>query len=235
MNNKGYSFVEMLISIVILSIVLLSVAEFASNVLNITSRHSQQIEKAVGTRISAERISDKINKAAYIYPGNVDLTLNINGGGQITVSTSDSVAILIPSMNQWDDLQLPEDQIFYDIVVFYLVDQTDGSSNLYEFVSDGYVFIWGVNTSPLGYSTSFDGTITLLTEDIDTANSNLNYILNYDNGISDTILKGEVSNATVNDTDALIQGVEWNLAIKKFTDSTVSIKGVSKSVPRCLD
>ncbi|MEW5819154.1 MAG: prepilin-type N-terminal cleavage/methylation domain-containing protein [Cyanobacteriota bacterium] len=234
-NSKGLTLIEMLVSSAILAILMLSLADYSASILDASDRHSQQLEKVRGARFSLERISEQVNNAAYIFPGDQTISFSIEyseGTGYSfdtkTVNTSEAVALLVP-MSGNNDSQT----FMYNLVVFYI--EENGSNNnlceLYEF-STGYPSIyWEENTVPSVNNAS--GTATKLTNDIEKDSDSLTYILNYDDSPTDKVLKGEIRGATTFDEDALIRGINWDFTIKKPGGSKdVELKGMSRNVPR---
>jgi|GEM_PF-1784785 len=223
MNNKGFSYVEVLISVAILAILTLSMAQFSSNAFNIVYKQSQQVEMADQTRFSSDLVSGVITKADYIFPA--DKTINLLGTNLHTssINTNNSVAILI-SDNMGSQ---------YYFKAFYLVSNSNGMSDLYQF-SSSTKYSWDINTCPISTITTVTGTSSLIASDIDENQSSLTYLLNYNNGITDNILKGNVSGAIISDNDALIKGINWNLSFNKAQVQVMQIEGMSNNVPRFL-
>lgn len=237
MNNKGFTLVELLIAASLLVVITLSLSGFSSSILDVSAKHSRQVESAKASRFSTERIPETIRKADYIYPNELELNLTINddttGNTQdtldaYTINTSNSVALLIHNMQ---DMDSGDDHYYYAIVYFIAQNQTTGNYDLYEF-STPTPFEWEDDTLPSENITSFDGNLTTLATGIDKNNCVLSYILNYDNGITDTALLGEVGNVTTSSSNALIKGLDWKVELNNDSKQVIYVKGISKNVPR---
>ena len=75
MNKRNaLSLVEVLISIIAISIILLAFAEFSANTFKVNYKHSQILATASETRFLTERIMSQISKSEYIFPANHNLS-----------------------------------------------------------------------------------------------------------------------------------------------------------------
>ena len=74
--HKGFSLIEILVSTIVLSILMLGFAGFTSGVFDVSASHADQIKSVNQARFSTERIITQINKSAYIYPSDVSLFLS---------------------------------------------------------------------------------------------------------------------------------------------------------------
>jgi len=216
--HKGFNFAEILMATVALSILMLGFANFSSNVFNVSASHANQIKTVNQARFSTERIITQIDKAAYLYPSNIILSLSGKN-----INTSSSIAMLIP-----------EDNGEYRFVSYYLVDNTKGLSDLYEFFSDA-TYEWTENTSPSDNILSISGSSAILANDIDKNNTTLEYILNYQNAPTDKILKGEISNIVSTNKYALIKGVYWKIFQVTTQEQVIHLKGISRNAPRFIE
>lgn len=221
--QPGVSYVEVVVSIGVLSILMLSLADFSSNAFGVSYNHLMQVEEASQTRFSAERMVNEINQAAYIFPSG--LSISLSGTKTVTINTSSAVAILVPT-------DMNANPVLYNLIAFYLVDNGD-KADLYEFKSSTGNS-WPANTLPISKFASVSGKSSLIASDIDKSNSSLSYLMNYGNGLTDPMLQGSISGINTNVSTALLKGVNWNLVIKKAQSQTVSIKGISKNVPRFM-
>ena len=235
MNNKGVTLTELLISTAILSIIMMSLADFSLDILNVADRHSQQILKVQNSRLSLERISEQIRNSSYIFPKGKDISFTIESGGGYsyeskTVNTNDAIALLVPSIG-YDYSQ--GDNLSYNLVVFYL-DENGTKSDLYEFSTNYPSVYWDENTIPeISYAY---GTTNPIAKNIVTDSSNLSYILQYENNNStDEVLKSELQGAISTDSDALIKGADWSFTIKQSSGETdVEVQGISRNIPRYI-
>lgn len=241
MNNNGFSFVEMLMSLCLLVIVSMALTEFATNTLDFADSHTRQVERAMGTRLASERITELISQASYIFPANTDFILNStqfesdsrNGEEELMttvdvqdVNTSDAIALLVPARDVMDTKE-------YKLYVFYLANGTSGNRNLYEFSADTYKQ-WDANTLPASTFNDSDGTSTLLAKDIIQDLSQLSYILCPNNSSTDTSLLSAKSITNTSNPQALISGASWTLVVASAGKVSFSVKGVAKNVPRYL-
>jgi len=223
-SQSGFSYVEVLISVSVFAILTLCMAQFSSNAFNVMYKQGQQVEMTDQTRFSTDLIPGIINKAYYIFPAGK--VINLTGTNLHTnqINTSSSLAFLIS-----DNGSTPQ----YYFKAFYLADNTAGMSDLYQF-SSSTKYSWDNNTCPVLNITTVSGTENLIATDIDKSQSTLTYLLNYNNGITDQILKGSISGITVDDDYALIKGINWNLSFNKAHVQVIQIEGVSNNVPRYL-
>ncbi len=226
MVKKAFSFVETLIALCVLGVIMLSLADFSVNLFNIYYDQSKQVENVNQSRISASTITDDITRAAYIYPAGQQITLSGDGINTFAINTNSAVAVLI-------DDGYENGSHKYIFKAFYLEAQDDNISDLYQFCSDSN-YVWTENTSPAYNMRTFTGSVSFVASDIKVVETQLNYIINYDNGITDSVLKGSVTNVTANSTTALIKGIDWNLLFHKNTDTSVKVKGISRNVPRFI-
>ena len=217
MVNKGYSFIEVLISVVILSVIMLSLAEFSSDTFAVTYKHSQLLANANQSRLAIQTVGDEINRAGYIFPSGESITLSGTNFTTLTINTNNAVALLAP---------VNIANLTYKFKVFYIQ-----NSSLYEFASNSN-YTWSSNTLPVANNTNTYGSVTLIASNLDNTLTSLTYDMNYNNGITDSILTGSISNTTSANTYALIKGIEWNLSIDKVYEQTIDIKGLSQNVPR---
>ena len=232
MNNRGVTLTELLISVAILSVLMLSLADYSLDILNVADRHSQQVERAKNSRFSIERITEQLNDAAYIFPQGKDISFIVEGSGyswrDVTVNTDNALALLVPRSGVEE---VPD--YMYNLVVFYFSGENNskGLEDLYEFSTSYPSVYWEPNTIPEVADAT--GTVTLIASDIVLESSSLNYIMNYDDSPTDKVLRGEVRNAEPYDEDALIKGITWDFIIRKNDrDKEISLKGNSRNVPR---
>ncbi|MGD9581262.1 MAG: PilW family protein, partial [Vampirovibrionia bacterium] len=178
MNNKGFTLVEMLISSMILTILMLSLAQLSFNFLNIADKHSNQIEKTQYSRFSLERMTEQIHNAAYIFPKGQDISFSIekSAGASYTYSyqstnTDNAIALLVPfaGKHYYEDSETP----IYNLIIYYLESNADGTSNLIEFSTSEPCVYWSLDSIPTEGSPS--GTSTILAKNIKTETSNLTY------------------------------------------------------------
>ncbi len=226
MDKKAFNFVEVLIALSVLGVIMLALADFSVSLFHVYFDQSRQVENVNQNRVSVAAISDEISKAAYIYPAGQQIALSGDNFTSLNINTNSSVAVLIDDGYESGSRK-------YIFKAFYLSGQDDNISDLYQFCSDTN-FSWTSNTSPASAMKSFTGSVSFVASDIKTDGTSLNYIINYDNGITDSVLKGSVTNVTANSTTALIQGIDWDLLFHKNTDSLVKVKGISRNVPRFI-
>jgi hypothetical protein len=222
MIKKGFSYVEILISIAALAILTLSMAEFSSNTFSVMFRHGQQLEMADQTRFSSDMITSIINKADYIFPAGKTIGITGTNVQVSSINTTNAVAVLIS-----DGQTLPQ----YYLKIFYFVSSSSGLKDLYQFSSSS-TFNWNANTCPS--VSAAQGTASLIASDIDSAQTTLTYLLNYNNGTTDPVLRGSVTGVAVDNNYALIKGINWNLSFSKAKVQTMQIEGISNNVPRFL-
>ena len=229
-SQKGLNLTEMIISTAIFAIVMLSAANFSSQFFNVSAVSSKQLENVDQSRTIAESIAKEVTNAAYIYPAGV--TISLSGYDSLTGTTT-SFAINTdesPAMLFGVDI---DDNISYGFVTYFF--RTQGTkTSLYQFVQSPS-YSWAKNTVPAESLLSFNGTISKLVEDIDLTNTQLNYHLNYANSITDEVLIGQIGGADTNDIDALVNGIDWEIAQENVEDQTIKIKGLSRNVPRFIE
>jgi len=218
MINKGFSFIEVLMAIAIFGILTLAMASFSSGAFKVMYKQGSQTEMSDQTRFVTAIIPEVINKSYYIFPAGQTISLTGSGLHSSQVNTSISVAVLISD---------EESDKKYYFKAFYIK-----SGNLYEFSSSGKL-TWNPDTSPATTITSVNGTDSLIATDIDISKSSLSYSLNYNNGVTDPVLLGQISGSTTtSDVNALIKGISWKLAFNKESLVIIKVEGVSKNVPR---
>jgi len=215
--KKGFNFAEILIATSALSILMMGFAQFTADVFNVSARHAGQLTDVNQARFATERIMTEISKAAYIYPSGTAISL----ADGLSISTSDSIAML-----------LAENDGKYRFVAYYL-DNANGESDLYEYISAN-TYTWTENSSPANDIISFTGSSSVIANDIDETNTDLEYILNYQNAPSDKVLKGQISNISDADRYALIKGVNFKI-YQAQSDDIIEIKGISRNVPRFFE
>ena len=217
MVKKGYSFIEILISVAILGVIMLSLAEFSSDTFAVTYKHAKLLENANQSRLAIQRVSDEINRAGYIFPSGKSIILSGNNFSTVTINTNNAIAILDP---------INVANLTYKFKAFYIQ-----NSSLYEFASSSN-YTWSSNALPVANNNNTTGSVSLIASNLANAATSLTYVMNYNNGITDSILTGSISNTTSDNTYALIKGIEWNLSIDKTQEQTIDIKGLSENVPR---
>lgn len=223
-KSKGVTLAELIVSVMILSIVMLSTAGFTFNFMDASTRTALQIKNVDQARTIFESISKEVANAAYIYPANIDIDLTSSGEeASVTINTNEAVAMLY----EYDNYGY----ITYGFTAFFLVSKADGSADLYQFTEYPY-HTWTENTSPATTMTSFYGNTTKIISDIDPDNSSLSYILSYSNGLVDEVLLGEIEGATESDPNALIKGIDWEIAQSNLEKQTIKLKELSRNVPR---
>ena len=216
--RTGISYAELLIALVALAVLMLGFSEFTADFFKVSARHGTQIKNVNNARFSAERIITSVNKASYIYPSNSIIQLS----GE-TINTADSLALLTEDNNGG-----------YMFIAYYLAENSDGRTDLYEYISNtGYS--WDKDVCPARDMLSFTGSGSVIAEDINTANTDLTYVLNYDNAVYDESLKGELGNALPSDSFALIKGINWNISQETNNGKLITIKGLSRNVPRFFE
>lgn len=213
-RKKGMSFTEIVISTMALSVLMLGFSEFTASMFNVSANHANQIENVNYARLSSERVITEINKAAYIYPSNINIQLN----GK-SINTNNSIAMLIEN-NDGN----------YIFMAYYMNENND----LCEYISS-QSYSWDKNTCPATSMLDFNGNFDIIAKNINIESTNLQYILNYENSSYDENLKGEIGNASVNSSNALIKGVNWNISQGINDLQTIQIKGISRNVPRFFE
>lgn len=222
MIKKGFTYVEILMAISALAILTLAMAEFSSNTFGVMFRHGQQMEMADQTRFSSDMITGIINKADYIFPAGKSIILSGTNVHTSSINTNSAVAVLISD---------GEDSPQYYFKAFYFVTGTGGMIDLYQFSSSDK-YTWNANTRPS--ITSVSGTSSLIASDIDQSHTTLTYLLNYNNGTTDPVLRGSVTGTAVDNDYALIKGINWSIYFNKANTQTMQIEGISNNVPRFL-
>jgi len=225
MIRKGLSLTELLISSAVITVMLLAFADYSAGLFQVSSDHAKLLENIDQTRLSSGQITSEVSRAAYIYPKGIDISLYADHR-TLTINTSNAIALLIPVKQQ-------DGSNRYRFTAFYFQNAQEGKANLYEFHSS-YDYDWTENTLPASQFAMYNGSSSLIMSDIVTEYTSLSYTVNYDNGVSDTVLKGLISDRTETSSDALINGVLLNITVRKKNDYTYNIKGVSENVPRYI-
>lgn len=218
-KTKGISLAEIIISTFALAILMLGFSQFSADMFDVSASHATQITNVNQARFATERIITQISKAAYIYPANINIKLS----DSLTISTTTSVAMLIPA-----------DDGNYNLIAYYMVNNASGKSDLYEYISSR-TYAWAQNTCPATNLLNFSGSSSLLANNTDKISTTLQYILNYSNAPYDTNLKGAIANVTTSDTSALIKGINWNISQGTSQIQIIQLKGISRNVPRFLE
>lgn len=226
MIKSGLSLTELLISVFALAIITLGVANFSENIFQVTFEHSKLVEEVDESRFSLERIVYEVNRADYILPSGKTIALS-GSGFSASINTNEAIVMLI--LNNDDDPDSPK----YNLTAFYFALASNGRYELRQFF-DSSTYTWQENTIP-SIPSALTGTSTVIATDIDKAKSELTYYLNQENGIFDTLLRGEVAGITPDSSDALIKGIEWKLVCHKNTEKSTIIKGLSNNVPRFIN
>lgn len=225
-NHNGFTFTEMLIAIGVLAVMSLSLAEFSQNMFNVSYDHSVQMEKASQIRFTGDLISNELHKASYIFPSAHSVSIE-TGSSSVNIDTSEAIVYLVES-------DVESDPQGYYVRAFYPAQQDDGYYSLYHFSSSSEIY-WSENTLPNSIASGVEGSISEVMTDIVLNSSTLEYVLNFSDGISDTILMGSLSNVSDSDSYALIKGVNWNLVLNKESMINVNLGGLSNNVPRFVD
>ncbi len=231
-SKKGFSMAEMVISTAVLAVVMLGIAGLSSEFFGASATSSVQLLNTDQAREVSQGISNEINDSRYIYPPGTVISLStthpVTGlAWDITVNTDDSVAILFSEIPNNDT------NVTYGFIAYFLRDNNENTS-LYQFI-ESPTYQWPIDTSPAANLLTFSGNTSLIVTDIDRTNTTLSYIFNFDNGITDQVLQGEISGGAINDTNALIKGVNWQIAQSNVEDNLINIKGLSKNVPRFIE
>jgi prepilin-type N-terminal cleavage/methylation domain-containing protein len=211
--TKAFSMIEILIAVTVMSIISLSMANFTSDLFNVSYKHAESLTEVNQSRQVSKFVSNEINRAEYIFPPGEQLRLSSNTGS-IYVNTQDAVAFLIQSDTTPTD---------YVLKVFYIKD-----NNLYLFNANNEIS-WSVNTLPYSNFMSSSGNSGLIMSGIDASKTTLSYTMNENNGNSDIILKGAIGGAQDSDANALIRGVNWTISMQ---NKDYYLGGVSQNVPR---
>jgi len=214
-SRSGFSLTEIIMSVLLVSIIGLGLADFSANFFNVSYVHAQKLENINFTRYTAEHIAEEIAKSEYIYPSGITISLD-----DTNIDTSGAIALLIPE----DKVNLD-----YRFTAFYI-----DSGNLIEFHGSS-PHNWTINAIPADTLTTFSGSSQIIASDIDTENSQLNYNLNYNNGITDIVLKGEIASVLENSSEALIKGIKWDITIDNVETEKITVYGVSNNVPRYVE
>ncbi len=213
-TKKGISLAELVISALLLAVVMSAASGFAMSFFDVSYIHTEQMQNVNEIRSACSEITDDISNAVYIYPAGVTINLN----SDITINTNNSVAMLFKENSQ------------YGFTAYYIQNNI-----LYQFTSPPTAD-WTNNTSPAENMLSFNGNITKkVISDIDSANTSLTYIMNYGNGITDSVLQGEISSVATNNVNALIKGIDWHITQSNTTNQSLEIKEFSKNVPRFIE
>ncbi|MFA6988493.1 MAG: type II secretion system protein [Candidatus Gastranaerophilaceae bacterium] len=209
--NKAFSLIEILISVAVMGIITLSMANFSSNIFNISYNNTEALTVVNQTRQLSALLSNEINRSSYIFPSGINLTLTSNSD-TTTINTTNAVAFLVSDNNS-----SPK----YFLKVFYI-----DNNDIYFFTSTNSV-TWPTNTLPATYFSTSTGNTGVVLSNIDS--STLTYTLSATNGITDTVLKGTIGGASEISSNALIRAVTWNLSIQ---DQIYYAGGISQNVPR---
>lgn len=252
MRKNAYSLTELLMAFLVLGTITTAIAALSLNTFKASTDYQKQIDTVNYTRFSSERIQYYVSMADYIFPPGTSMTI-----ASKTINTNNSIAILL-----YDDVNSDptSSNYYYYLKVFYLsLNTSNNYYDLNEFTSS-VSKIWAKNKLPGTIFTGLSGSTSLLISNIDNSTTTLSYLLDNTDGVSDDILKGALSNATVTDSTALIKGVDWNLFINHESSSgaqstilnqgtngnestsnssvyetSVKIKGISKNVPRYIN
>lgn len=210
--TKAFSLLEILISVAVMSIISLYMANFTSDMFNVSFKHAESLTNVSQSRQVSKLISNEINRAEYIFPSGLQFNLYVPSSS-ISVNTQDAVAFLTESDTSGD----------YVLKVFYIE-----NNNLYLFVAANELS-WPTNTLPYSLFATGSGSSGLVMSNIDTSKTTLAYTLNENNGNSDIILKGMIGGAQNDDANALIRGFDWKISMN---NKYYYIGGVSQDVPR---
>lgn len=232
-KRKGISLTEMAISTAVLAVVMLGAAGFSTGLFNASATSSVQLLNVNQARELGQNITNEVINAKYIYPPGTTISLNAahpatGAGWNFTINTDNSVAMLFSENLNNDENPL------YGFIAYFLTEEPGGSAVLYQFIDDPS-YTWDSNTSPASDMVNFTGNVSVIISDIDSADTTLDYIFNYNNGITDEILQGELSGVNINDSNALIKGIEWQIVQTNIEDHTIRIKGLSRNVPRFIE
>jgi len=226
-KKAGISLTELVISALLLSIVMLGAAGFSANFMDVSFRNSKQMVNVNEARAITENIAKEISTAKYIYPAGIDIVLSPSGGSAVTISTNSAVALLFEEEASGGGHS-------YGFTAFYPAPGSNGGTDLHQFTT-APDYTWDDNTNPATSLLSFSGSSTRIISDVDTSNSSLAYILNYNNGLTDEILRGAISGVATNSPAALIRGIDWQLAQSNVESRTIVIKELSRNVPRFFE
>ncbi len=230
--KKGFSLTEAILSTLVLVMVMMGAAFMSEDFLDVTSNNSLQLMNVSQAREITQSITYDVTNAGYIYPPGVTIAISTThpDTGQswnFNISTNDSVAILFS-----DGTDLSGNPL-YGLVVYFM--EADGErTTLYHFV-DNPSYSWAENSCPAENLTSFTGVTSGIITDVNRGNTTLNYVFNYENGLTDEILQGQISGVAIDNPEALIKGIEWEIAQGNIEDQTIRIKGLSRNVPRFIE
>lgn len=226
-NKKGIGLAELVISALVLAVIMLGAAGFASDFFSVSSINSEQMDNINQARNINESLSKEISGAAYIYPAGINLNLS-SGNHVITINTTTSVAMLFAGEPDEDGV------VHYGFTAFFLQDTGAGKADLYQFVA-APTYDWDTNTSPAINNLNFTGSTSKIANDIVRANSILAYVVSYDDGMTDSILLGERSGGVYTSNLALIKGIDWKLIRSNVENQTVKVNVSSLNIPRVIE
>lgn len=229
-NKKGFTMMELLITTAVLAVLMMGVAGFSASFFDVSATSSKQLLNVNQAREIAQSITSEVRRAAYIYPAGVTISIDY-----LDVATEQASVTNINTTNS--PSMLFEEEVNGDVrygFTAYFLKTENGTTNLYQFMQ-GPEYEWAKNTSPAASLKSFKGIAVKVISDIDTANTSLTYILNYSNGITDKVLQGRLSGTNTNDVNALIKGIDWQIAQKNVEKRTIRVKGLSDNVPRFIE
>ncbi len=215
--HKGFSLSEIIITCFVMAIIMLSISEFSWNVFAFSSKNSKVLEMTDQSRIFTERVTSQMLMASYIFPPGLEIYLSTDSSS-FAINTEDSIAFLVEDGSSGD-------YIFYSFFI--------SGDEFYEFRAK-YPYTWVENTNPVSDFTYSYGVLSLLGTDVVASESTLSYSLNYENGITDKVLLGTIAAVDTTSINALIKSIEWDIKISKLNDKTMTIKGVSRNVPRYI-
>lgn len=224
--SKGLTLVEILIAVFTMVILGLSLANFSSSSFKVSYDQAQQLKNNDQNRFSNSLITSEIQKASYIFPANKNITIygqddSIGQSFSNAINTNTAVAILIKNF----------DNNNYQLKVFYLL-TTSGKTNLYEFAAYND-YSWTKNTLPGSNFNNVQGGRSVLLSDINTTSSSLAYVLNSNNGSTDSILKGSIGGVAIDNDYALIKSINWTLSTNNAGNTIIG--GVAENVPRYVE
>ncbi len=221
----GITLAELVVSTVVLSLVMLGTVGFTANFMDVSFRNSKQMVNVNQARDVSENMVKEIANAAYIYPAGITISLNTSDNNSFTINTNNSVAMLYRDTDGSSN---------YGFTAFFLQNNDGGGTDLCQF-SEAPSYTWDDNTSPASGLLNFYGSSSKLISDIDSTNTSLSYILNYSNGLSDEILQGQIGGVDATDPNALIKGIDWQIAQDNVEEHTIKIKELSRNVPRFFE
>jgi hypothetical protein len=232
MNRQGISLIEILISTVVVGVLVMGMADFSAGLFDVSTKGNERIKNVSELRAVSEKISSEILSAAYIYPGsrNIHISGTDNKENQsfdLTISTNDSVAMLFAD--------IVGTTVKHGLTAYFIHScENNTSTCLYQFTSSA-TYVWTKNTCPALNATNFSGNFSKIVTDIDADSTDLEYILNYSNGVTDNILKGQIGSVTDTNAYALIKGISWEISQNNSENQVIQIKGLSKNVPRFIE